>query len=289
MSLSKSITKSIEYIIDEYIKKISKKYNVDKNDLKSLWTGELVNSTNVSTNLDSEMDDLSPSRLYNCGKAELIALCKYHNKKCSGKKTILINRLLNRDENTDVIMTKKKSVNKDKEQPTIIKKLTANIPNLIIKKNKFGKYEHKETGFIFNDTKVVIGKQNIDGSINQLNEEDIDICNSFKFKFKFPVNLDENKLDNIEIEKLDEEVEEVEEVEDVEEVEEVEDAEEVEEVEDVEEVDEEFKKELEIIKEEDDDIEYEEEIEYEEGEENMGFDEVAFNKAFDNDFFNNNM
>jgi len=92
MSMSKNLTKSIENVIDKYIQQISEKYNVDKNELKSLWTGEPSRQSTPKSGTKSgtepvvpnkEMDDLTPGRLYSATSAELKALCKYHNKKCS--------------------------------------------------------------------------------------------------------------------------------------------------------------------------------------------------------------
>ena len=84
--------------------------------------------------------------------------------------------------------------------------MVANIPNILVKRNKYNNYEHPETGLVFdNETKTVIGKQNKNGSVDDLSEDDIDQCNAFKFKFQIPSNLDnKSKLVDVKIEELDE-------------------------------------------------------------------------------------
>jgi hypothetical protein len=70
---------------------------------------------------------------------------------------------------------------------TVKKLIIKRSPIFNIRKNKFENYEHVETGFVFNrETKRVIGKQNLDGTINELT--DIDILTCQKYKFQYEVN-----------------------------------------------------------------------------------------------------
>jgi hypothetical protein len=189
--------------------------------LEGLWEGEELKSSNPvskpkkivkelkeSTKIDQDQDqdqDLNPDVLLKCNKAELIALCKTHGKKCSGTKSVLINRLLGKDEADESVKSKTKITKQEvvKDVP-VIKKLTANIPNILIRRNKFNNYEHPETSLIFdNETKLVIGKQKDDGTIDQLTEDDIDQCNAFKFKFKIPSDLDQKlNLGDVKVDEL---------------------------------------------------------------------------------------
>ena len=113
----------------------------------------------------------------------------------------------------------------------VIKKLVEKIPSITIKRNQFDNYEHADTKLVFNNkTQKVYGKQNPDGSISDLTDEDINLCNKYKFQYIIPDNLDK-KLDlkNIEVdelndfEDLDEEIEDELEEEEEEEEEEFED------------------------------------------------------------------
>ena len=220
MSLSLTLTE----IIKTFINKVSDKYDIDKTELEGLWEGEELKSNNQvskpkkiakelkeSTKIDV---DLNPDSLLKCNKAELIALCKTHGKKCSGTKSVLVNRLLGKDEAdvpSESVKSKTKITKKeDVKDVPIIKKLTANIPNILIRRNKFNNYEHPETSLIFdNETKLVIGKQKDDGTIDQLTEDDIDQCNAFKFKFKIPSDLDQKlNLGDVKVDELSDDDEE---------------------------------------------------------------------------------
>ena len=189
-------------------------------------------------------------------------MCKARGHKCSGTKSVLLGRLLNKEE----APAKKKTSSKEKKHPEktpVAKKLSANIPNILIRRNQFNNYEHPETGLVFdNKDRVVIGKQNDDGTIDDLTEEDIDQCNAFKFKYKIPVNLDhKSTLANVKVDELSDEDEESDEEDNEELVAEEDDEEEGLEIEDEDEDEDEDEEEL--LEEEllGDDEEFEEEYE----------------------------
>lgn len=226
MSLTSSIEKTIEKSISAFVGKVAKKYNLDEKELKCLWDGKTSSEMGKcgksrkkpppTSLVDMSID---PDNLLKCTKAELSALCKKHGHFCSGTKSVLIGRLLGKEvKSTPKKRTQKK---KAKEEPPVIKKLTANIPNINIRRNKFNNYEHPESKLVFdNASKKVIGKQNDDGSIDELTEEDIDTCNAFKFKYDNPFNLDsKTDLKDVKIGELKDEEEDDEEEEDEEEVE----------------------------------------------------------------------
>ena len=216
MSLNGVLQEAIDKVIQNFILKVSTTYNLDNNELNAIWTGGNSKS-NIKKETTKEVEPINPDSLLKCNKAELSALCKQHGYKCSGTKTDLISRLLGKDEEKKT--DDKKSKSPPKESTPVEKKLVANIPNILIKRNKYNNYEHPETGLVFNnETKIVIGKQNKNGSVDHLTEEDIDQCNAFKFKFQIPSNLDrKSKLVDVKVEELDEEEEEDEELEVVEE------------------------------------------------------------------------
>jgi hypothetical protein len=207
MSLNSTLTYAINDVIQKFILDISEKYNLDENEIKLLWNAEnktipstskkvvekkVVEKKESSSSIDKKND---MSELEKCNKASLIAMCKTYGHKCSGTKDILISRLMGKDATEPVkkIETKSTSVKEATklESIPIVKKLTANIPNILIRRNRFNNYEHPETGLIFdNATKIIIGTQKKDGSIEDLTEDDIDKCHAFKFQYKLPKNLD---------------------------------------------------------------------------------------------------
>ena len=242
MSLTNSLTESIDKVIDTFVERVSKQYNLDKEELQCLWRGKTpnTNTNNVSVQKDitnSNNMEVNQDNLLKYNKQELIALCKNKGKKCSGTKVMLINRLLGKEDEEEKKspISKKSTSKKQHEKTPVVKKLSANIPNILIRRNQFNNYEHPESGLVFNSKeKIVIGKQNDNGSIDDLTEEDIDKCNAFKFKYKIPINLDhKSTLENVKVDELSEEEEDEEDTELI-----AEDSEEIE-LEDEEELDEE--------------------------------------------------
>ena len=253
MSLSISLTESIDKVIETFVERVSKQYNLNKEELHSLWSGKTSNTSITQkdqNSTNSSKMDVNQDNLLKYNKQELIALCKSQGKKCSGTKVMLINRLLGKEDQEEKKsqISKKSTSKKQPEKTPVVKKLSANIPNILIRRNQFNNYEHPESGLVFNSKeKIVIGKQNDNGSIDDLTEEDIDKCNAFKFKYKIPINLDhKSTLENVKVDELSEEEEE-----DTELI--AEDSEEIE-LEDEEELDEE-----ELIGDEEEDEEEEEE------------------------------
>lgn len=210
MSLSISLTESIDKVIEAFVERVSKQYNLDKAELQSLWGGKTPNTNNNIQTETANLNkmDVNHDNLLKYNKQELIALCKSQGKKCSGAKVILINRLLGKEEGEEKKSpVSKKSTNKKQPEKTpVVKTLSATIPNILIRKNQFNNYEHPETGLIFNSKeKIVIGKQNDNGSVDVLTEEDIDKCNAFKFKYEIPINLDhKSTLENVKVAELSE-------------------------------------------------------------------------------------
>tara|TARA_Y100000389_G_scaffold196544_1_gene229637 strand:+ start:69 stop:839 length:771 start_codon:yes stop_codon:yes gene_type:complete len=237
MSLSNSLTESIDKVIETFVERVSKQYNLDKEELQSLWGGKTQNTSIKKDITNSNKMEVNQDNLLKYNKQELIALCKNKGKKCSGTKVMLINRLLGKEDEEEKKspISKKSTSKKQHEKTPVVKKLSANIPNILIRRNQFNNYEHPESGLVFNSKeKIVIGKQNDNGSIDDLTEEDIDKCNAFKFKYKIPINLDhKSTLENVKVDELSEEEEDEEDTELI-----AEDSEEIE-LEDEEELDEE--------------------------------------------------
>ena len=103
MSLSNQIIQQLQNTIEMYINNISDKYNINKNELTELWSG---NKQPVSKPIiEINMDDLSIGRLMKCTNKELSALCKSHGKKSTGKKDELIARLTEKEDPTKQVNT----------------------------------------------------------------------------------------------------------------------------------------------------------------------------------------
>lgn len=202
-----TISKVIDDIIADFINEISLKYSIEKSDLIDLWTAKKNNIQQSASNDDS----ININHLNSLKKSDLINMCKQKQLKCTGNKEELISYIVNNTK-TKQTLSKQKSSTKEvsksdkKESNSVIKKLVANVPVISIHKNHFGNFEHAETGFILNKSQKVIGKQNPDGSIDDLTTEDIDLCNKYKFSYIVPSNLDKKlTLDAVKVDELDEE------------------------------------------------------------------------------------
>lgn len=215
MSLSQTLAKNIETAVESYVETIAEKYKLDKDELLSLWSSKTrpkkVASKAKTAVEEIDMDDISLERLHKCNKAELVALCKSKGCKCTGTKEVLIDRLLGKEEST-APKTEKKTAEKPKKSDRatgsadVIKKLTADVPVVPVRRNAHGNFEHPETGLVFDrKTETVIGKQEDDGTVAPLTDDDIEACKRFKFKYNIPDNLDKkDNLNNVKIAELGE-------------------------------------------------------------------------------------
>jgi len=204
MSFSEMLANNINKVVNMYVDNIAKKYNLNKQELLSIWNNIETDKTSV---VNTNTTNLPSRELEKCGKPELITLCKEKKLKCTGTKAELVARLVSADNN---------STNKDNEKENkkivnntvpVVNKLLSQNKTIAIRRNKYGNYEHPETSLIFNNkTQKVIGKQNDDGTIADLTLEDIDICNQYKFIYDVPNNLDKKANPNVKVDDLDSDV-----------------------------------------------------------------------------------
>lgn len=182
-------------------------------------------ATTVTTAVAAEdvSSQLNVNMIMGLTVPELKALCKANKLSTSGKKQDLIDKLVSistgagdnaRDNAGDNVgdgagdnaINQNPVVSKGgAETPVPRKKKRSpnrmpNIPisSIQIKKNQFENYEHPETKLVFDkETRQVIGKQQDDGTISELTEEDIQKCDQFKFSYRIPekiINEEEKQL-----------------------------------------------------------------------------------------------
>jgi len=228
MSIKENLFVQIDNTISSFIAVVAKKYNLDSNQLYELWSGASGQSENKEPLIKIDMTDLSRGRLIKCSKPELVALCKTKGVKCSGKKDELIDRLCGTEPAEDgeikefkaatkATSTRGKKTTDDVKEKAVpvIKKLLAKIPDLNVRRNAYNNFEHAETGLVFDPKeKIVIGRQDDNGTVVDLTDDDIQLCKKFKFKWKTPFNLD-SKDTNEKIAGLDDDEDVVVEVSDI--------------------------------------------------------------------------
>ena len=205
MSYASQVNLALSKSIESYIKSVAKECGISEKKLKNLWdkgvqqTEEHVETPPIS---NTALDEDSLNRLT---RAELHAACKEKGLKVTGTKGVLINRLLGREETTSKTTPTKRSTKKSTatpkpkksaqpKAPTVLKKITEHIETKNVRRNQHGNYEDFQTHFVFDSvTQKVIGRQHDDGSIIPLTEEDINLCNKFRYTYEIPENIDHDK------------------------------------------------------------------------------------------------
>lgn len=208
MSLSEKIQNEISKFTDNYCSLLAETLKMDKQIFIDLLgkVGEgkkpKVEKPVKAGSQPSEPVELTLSRLTLCNLTELKALCKERNKKVGGKKQELIDRLLDKD--SEILKAKVAPAKSKKTlEIPVIKTVVSNVSAIPVHKNSFGNIEHGVSGLVFDKkSEMVIGKQNDDGSIDELTDADIQVCKQYKFEYKIPENLDENN-DDANIKELD--------------------------------------------------------------------------------------
>jgi hypothetical protein len=225
----------ITNIVDNYLIKISEKYNIDIGELRECVDSKLSGEKKASKNESEsekesmiDMNDISVERLSKCTKPELMALCKACVLKTGGKKEELMERLMEfsknksegKKESPKVVPKKQKN-----DMTDVVKKIVeSNVEKIAIRRNTFGNFEIPSLGFVINkNTQHVYGKQLPDGKVADLTEEDIEECHRRNIEVEMPRDLgvgknnENNKvLDDLESDS-DEDIEESESDEDIEE------------------------------------------------------------------------
>jgi hypothetical protein len=222
MSFTKALNKVVNDTIQNYVSVIVSKYNLDENELLELWNEfsevraeekkpeRKAPKTVANQQTNTQLEKLS--------RNELVELCKAKKLKVSGNKQELIDRLsvsegggvAEQKPEPEQKKSREKKPASSKPEKKIIEKIKSQVEqsNSMIRKNRFDNFEHPETTFVFDSkTKKVIGKQNANGQIDQLTDEDIESCKKFKFQYEIPDNLDSQKSFNVRVEELDDEEE----------------------------------------------------------------------------------
>ena len=165
---------SVDELIRSFISDVSGKFNISKDDLNNMWDKKEEKIVNKYEECGGEGGGDDIEKYKKMKKSELVKICDELKISKTGKKDDLINRII------------KKQNRKD----NIIDKLNLSLNSIVIKMNEYNNYVHIPTSFVFNrDTKCVIGKEVEEGQIVQLNKNDINICNKYKFKYNIPDDL----------------------------------------------------------------------------------------------------
>ena len=210
-----------------FVKNFALKFQMNEADIINMWNSSTslqlpVEIESTSSNPDSqtfkELDKLS--------KLQLTELCRLRGLKVSGNKPDLISRLGGGvapvkppKPKTQPKVQTKIQFQKPASLP-VLQVIQTQVPNVVIRKNVYGNYEHPDTNLVFDCvTKNVIGLQLEGGEVRSLFDEDIELCNKYKFTYVLPMNLNkekdevkEHKVENENENEYEEEEEEEEEI-----------------------------------------------------------------------------
>jgi hypothetical protein len=214
MSFSQAVNKAVNDVVLQFLKSASAKFNISEIELVQFWNGE---SVQVTTPVPTPTPTSIPpsSELSKLAKNELVAHCKSRGLKTTGNKQELIDRLTGGVTTVEAASDKEEKKKVTKAKPVQETKIATHVQSTIqtvqIKKNSFGNFEHVETGLVFDRiTQKVMGKQNANGKIDCLNDNDIETCNKFKFKYDLPENLNTNTKSSVSIEGLEDDEDDIE-------------------------------------------------------------------------------
>jgi len=233
-SLETTFHNAIDEVISNFALSIALKYNLNKDELLSLWKTtsvkvddkikqeipiekELLESSIQDKKSTDEKSEFTLEELSSKKKTELQGICKDRKLKVTGKKEEIIDRILS-------FKIQQKSINSTKSNSakTLLQSLNTPPPAIRIRRNAWGNYEHPEHHFVFDKvTEVVVGIQLDNGTVKDLDEESIELCNKYKYKYVLPDNLDKNtkSINDIKL-NVDEDEDDIMEDDDIEELEE---------------------------------------------------------------------
>jgi len=213
--MSAKINSAVETLVDEYLKS---KFNITLKDLPSL----LENGSGKKVIIEEEDEDEQPSTPIKVEKKSINDVLKPKKvaKTEKAKCTFVMSKGKNQGQpcgssvceesksgqyckkhlaqENEVKKEVKKETKGKKEEPILSKKelqekIEKRTTEIEVKKNKFGNFEHQGSGIVLDrNTHKAYGKQNSDGTITELTEEDIEFCKSIGFKYILPSNIKTN-------------------------------------------------------------------------------------------------
>lgn len=172
---------NLDAIITKYMNVLSEKYNLTIDDLKSLIKDVKIDNNKVDNNKKNKennnekdiKEELKEQRICTFK----IKTGKRKNEECGAKVSKL--------SETGNYCGRHVANEKKEEQQKERQKEKDDIQGNLFKLNKFNNFAYGETGLILKskEDQFIIGKQDENGDIHDLKEEDIMVCKRNKFKY----------------------------------------------------------------------------------------------------------
>ena len=193
-ALSNAIKIFVKGILDEASKRIAEKFDVSIEEASSIWSDIQVDLDTIKSSSIVKKVNKKPKKKINKSDDESDeeksegCIHKFLRGPRSGEccKDKISSKSQTGNYCTKHIIHENKAQIEKKTKNT--KKEDKNDMKYKITKNKFGNYTHSATGLVFRSAqeKVIYGRQDDEGVIHPLTEEDLEVCK----KFKFPVAKD---------------------------------------------------------------------------------------------------
>lgn len=190
-----SYSQAFEKVISDFITDVANQFNLDREDVMRVWTGEQkakskpskAPAEKKSSKQESKQESKQDFDLTSLKKDELATMCKCKGLKSTGTKEELIARL-----GGAPLPSKKsaeKQVKKVSDKPAKVTKVRK-PDGIEVKLNKHGNYVHEETQLVFDKlTQQVIGYQNPKGDVDTLTDDNIETCKKYGFTYTIPENI----------------------------------------------------------------------------------------------------
>jgi len=167
-------------IVKEFVKLLIKEYELEEESLIKLWVDAHPNPEPVVQQTNYSKKKVS----------ELKILCRNAGLKTTGTKAVLIDRLQNPTAETSVVKKSKgKSKKKQPKLSDILQKIVRDNEIINVRRNLFNNFEHVESALVFDENKIVVGKQDPSGTVLSLTEEDINTCIRHNFLYQIPTTI----------------------------------------------------------------------------------------------------
>ena len=184
--LRNQIIKAMDDAQEKFINTISTKYGISATELNELWKSGVTTSETKIQEKSPEVDSSTAAEDKNnydkMKVKELKNLCKEKGLPVSGKKDDLIERLI---KGPPKEAPKKQTVIKK----TICEQLIEQRQTLTLRRNKWGNYEHPETGLVINKDRKVFGRQKDTGDLEPITSDIIELCKEHNLSYVLPENL----------------------------------------------------------------------------------------------------
>jgi hypothetical protein len=187
-----------DQFIPHLVGRLSLAENITVNDAQRIfdeWSNSSSPKIKIAEKINEKVTshELDANSLSNLKIPQLKQMCEARKLAQTGTKSTLIDRLCGAQgavpTNGGALPILTKQPVKKNTTKKVIKQVLENVDEITLDKYTDNNYIHKETGFIFDDTKQVIGFEDEHGHPRQLNPAKLDECKFRNLPYKLPETI----------------------------------------------------------------------------------------------------